>query len=270
MNLEKLTKEVAELCKEIAIYISSERINFNSSLIEVKSKNSLVSHVDKTSEKMLVKGLKTILPEAAFLTEEETIQQEDRELKWVIDPLDGTTNFMHGIPVYSISITLMNNNEPVIGVVHEINQNESFTSWKQGGAYLNETPISVAKNTSLQDSLIATGFPYYDYEKINGYLGILGDLMQSTRGIRRLGSAAVDLAYVACGRFDSFFEYSLNAWDVAAGCLLVSEAGGKLNDFKNGNDYIFGREIIASSNLVHEEVKAKVDNYFQQNQGINV
>lgn len=265
MNLENLTKQVADLCKEVAVYISSERSKFNSSFIEVKSKNSLVSHVDKTSEEMLIKGLKSILPEAAFITEEETIQQEDKELKWVIDPLDGTTNFMHGIPVYAISIALIKNNDPIIGVVHEVNQNESFTAWKNGGSYLNGSPISVAQNTSLEDSLVATGFPYYDYKKMKGYLGILEDLMQSTRGIRRLGSAAVDLAYVSCGRFDSYFEYSLNAWDVAAGCLLVTEAGGKLNDFRNGNDYIFGREIIASSNLVHDEMKAKVDNYFQQN-----
>ncbi len=265
MDLNSITQEVIELCHSIANYIASERNNFNSSNIEVKSKNSLVSHVDKTSEKKIIEKLKSILPEAGFIAEEGTVKTEDKELQWVIDPLDGTTNFMHGIPVYAISIALLKDNDPIIGVVHEVNQNETFHTYKNGGAYLNGKSINVAENKCLEDSLVATGFPYYDYNKMKSYLGILEDLMQSTRGLRRLGSAAVDLAYVACGRFDSYFEYSLSPWDVAAGCLLVTEAGGKLNDFRNGNDYIFGREIVASSNFVHDEMINKIDKYFKHN-----
>ncbi|MDB2363546.1 inositol monophosphatase [Flavobacteriales bacterium] len=262
MHLSQILPEVKTLTKSVGDFIRQESRQFESSKIEVKSKNSLVSYVDKQAEEKLVKGLKHIFPEAGFITEEETVEQSEAEFKWVIDPLDGTTNFMHGIPVYAISIALIQNNIPVLGVIYEISRDELFAAVSGKGATLNDNEIQVAQNKTLEDSLNATGFPYYDYSNMSGYLGMLQELMKGSRGIRRMGSAAVDLAYVACGRFDSFFEYSLNAWDVAAGIIIVQEAGGKVVDFKGGEDYLFGREIVASSSLIHDEMMSKIKAHF--------
>ncbi|MEY2800239.1 MAG: hypothetical protein RI934_1227 [Bacteroidota bacterium] len=251
INYQNITKEVTLLTQQVAQYIAEQALTFSSEKIEHKGLNDLVSYVDKTAEMQLVKGLQAILPEAAFITEENTIAKQDKDLKWIVDPLDGTTNFMHGLPCYSISIALMHKNEIVVGVVHEVNRNECFYAWKGGGAFLNGNSISVSAKLNLQDSLIATGFPYTVFEEIDDYLTLLKELMKCTHGLRRLGSAAVDLAYVAAGRFDAYFEYNLNAWDVAAGCLLVKEAGGQVTDFKGGEDYVFGRRVVASNKSTH-------------------
>jgi myo-inositol-1(or 4)-monophosphatase len=245
--------ESRDVIIRVGEFIRREKGKVTSGEIETKSLNSLVSYVDKTAEEHLVKNLGSLLPEAVFLTEEETVKTEAGDLQWIIDPLDGTTNFLHQIPVFSISVALQWKGETIMGIVYEVNQDECFYAWKSGGAYLNSKPISVRKSETLADALIATGFPYYDYDKVPGYLKILEAMMRKTRGIRRLGSAAVDLAYVACGRFDAFFEYSLNPWDVAAGAFIVQEAGGKVTDFKGGNDYLHGREIVATSAAVEQE-----------------
>ena len=214
-NLEKLTIQTCEIVRKVAAFLLAEKGKVAAGQIEVKSKNSLVSYVDKNAEKQLVEGLQKLLPESVFLTEEETVQNQSGDYQWIIDPLDGTTNFLHDLPCFSISVALRFKNELVIGVVHEVNENETFYAYKNGGAYLNDTPIKVSPTTTLSETLIATGFPYYDYSKVKNYLTMLEYLMQKTRGIRRFGSAAVDLVYVACGRFDGFFEYSLN-------CLLYT------------------------------------------------
>jgi len=164
--------------------------------------------------------------------------------------------------LFSISIALAKKEEILLGVIYEINLDECFFAWKDGPAFLNGNIISVSKTAEMTDSLIATGFPYYDYSKIKNYLSLLGDLMETTRGIRRLGSAAVDLAYVACGRFELFYEYSLNPWDVAAGIVIVQQAGGQVSDFKNGRNYLFGKEIIASNKLIQHEFLIKLKKHF--------
>ena len=251
MNLEQITKETCRLVKETGTFIQAEASHFSNDKIEVKSFNQLVSYVDKTAEERLVEGLKKILPAAGFITEEETIASEQKEYMWVIDPLDGTTNFIHQLPVYSISIGLLHNNTPVVGVVFEPNRNELFYGWKNGGAYMNDKKISVRQNTVLLDSLMATGFPYYDFGLIDLYLDTLKEIIRTTRGMRRMGSAAVDLAYVACGRFDGFFEYGLNPWDIAGGILLINEAGGKVSTFDGGDNALFGGEIIAASQAIY-------------------
>lgn len=262
MQLSSLLPEVEALVKAVGSFISTEAKKFNSDTIEIKAKNSLVSYVDKQAEEQLVEGLKKIFPEAGFITEEETTEQNDAEYRWVVDPLDGTTNFMHGIPVFAISIGLIQNDIPVLGVIYEISRDELFSASKGNGATLNGDTISVAQHKTLEDALTATGFPYYDYSNMSGYLGMLQELMKGTRGIRRMGSAAVDLAYVSCGRFDAFFEYSLNAWDVCAGIILVQEAGGKVFDFSGGENYLYGREIVATSSLVSEEFMTKIKTHF--------
>lgn len=260
-KLKTLTAQVIELSLACGAFLKQESSQFDYSKVELKGKNDLVSYVDKQSEHMMVAGLKEILPEAGFLTEEGTIETDSNPLRWIIDPLDGTTNFVHGLPVFSTSIALMQDENILIGVVYEVNKDECFSAYKDGGAYLNGKQIAVSKINSLSESLVATGFPYNNFEGMEKYLNILKYLMQNAHGVRRLGSAAVDLAYVAIGRFEGFFEYNLNSWDIAAGALIVKEAGGTVSTFSGGKDYIFGKEIIAS-NEIHAEMKQVIEKYW--------
>jgi len=244
-ELEILCQKSYAVVKEVGQFLKQELGKVSAEAIETKSLNSLVSYVDKTAEEHLVHGLRALIPDSTFLTEEETVEQKDGEFQWIIDPLDGTTNFLHQLPFFSISVALRHHGETVLGIVLEVNRDECFYAWKGGGAFVNDKKISVSDSKTLGDSLIATGFPYYDYERAEPFMKTLDFFMNSTRGIRRFGSAALDLAYVACGRFDAFYEYSLNAWDVAGGAFIVKEAGGIVEDFKGGADYLFGKEIIA-------------------------
>lgn len=230
--------------------------------VDVKSKNSLVTFVDKQSEKIIVEALQQVLPDAGIIAEEGEYDANAGGLNWIIDPLDGTTNFIHGLPCYSVSIALVKEKEILAGCVAELNNNETFYAYKNGGAFLNGNPIQCSKVTKLEDALIATGFPYYDYTFDDAYLKSLHTFMHDTRGIRRFGSAAVDLAYVACGRFSAFFEYSLSPWDVAAGALIVQEAGGNVTDFSGGDDFLFGRQIVASGHGVQSAVLNVIHKYF--------
>lgn len=261
--LQDITAKVGSLAKTVGNFIQAEAQNFNRDSVEVKSFNQLVSYVDKTAEEKLVEGLKQIMPEAGFITEEATIATEQKEYMWVIDPLDGTTNFIHQLPIYSISIALLHNNIPIIGVVFEPNRHELFYAWKDGGAYLNGHKITVKQNNELSKSLLATGFPYYDFDLMQRYLNTLQAFLRTTRGMRRMGSAAVDLAYVACGRFDGFFEYGLSPWDVAGGIVLVREAGGKISTFSGTDDAIFGKEIVAASSQIYDDFYAVIYKEFK-------
>ncbi len=261
MDLKQLTDDVSLLCSEVAVFIRTEAARFTEASVESKSLNNLVSYVDKTAETKLVAGLGTLVPEAGFIAEEGTGDRKEG-LNWIIDPLDGTTNFVHGLPCYCISIGLADGNDMLIGVVLEITRNECFSAWKGGGAWLNGTAIHVSKRAHLQESLLATGFPYDDFGKEAQYMELLRALMHNSRGIRRLGSAAADLAYVACGRFEAFYEYGLNPWDVAAGALLVQEAGGTVTDFRNGGDWLFGEELVASNGAIHQELIGPIGKFF--------
>jgi myo-inositol-1(or 4)-monophosphatase len=261
MDLQNITKEIAKLAKKAGQFIRDERSKISNEDIELKGKASLVTYVDKETEKMIVSRLRELLPAAGFITEEGTATENGEEYKWVIDPLDGTTNFIHGIFPHSVSLALTRNNIPVAGVVYEIGQDELFSAWKNGGAYLNDQPISVSQSSKHEDVLLATGFPYYNFEKLNEYLKVLEFFMIETRGMRRMGSAAVDLAYVACGRFDGFFEHALHAWDVAAGALLVQEAGGKVTDFKGGDNYLFGKELVSANANYFPAFFAKINEH---------
>lgn len=253
MNLQEITSQVSALARQTGEFVRKAAAEFNRDSIEYKGLNDMVSYVDKESEIRLVEGLKKILPEAGFIAEEGTGEKTDnQEFAWIIDPVDGTTNYMHGVPVFAISIALQQNDKILSGVVYEINRDECFAAWLGGGAYLNEKPIKVSSAKYLKDSLIATGFPYYDFELMENYIKILKELMQKSHGLRRFGAAAVDLAYTACGRFEGFFEYNLKPWDVAAGTLIVQEAGGFVSDFKGGNDFVFGRELIAGCGMFSE------------------
>ncbi len=254
MILEQLCSEVVALCKEVGAFIRYEGQLFTADKIEHKGLNDLVSYVDKTAEERLVKALQKLLPESGFITEEKTINKLAKDYNWIIDPLDGTTNFIHGLPIYSISIALQYQQETIFGVVYEIGQDECFYAYKGSKAFLNGTEICVSANDTLSKSLVATGFPYSQFVGIDSYLHVLKLFMQQSHGVRRLGSAAVDLAYVACGRFDAFFEYNLNAWDVAAGAFIVQQAGGRVSNFTGGTEFIHTRQIVASNAHLSEEV----------------
>ena len=264
MDLSVLTNHVITLAKEVGDFIRQEAAIFDNKRVEFKGVNDMVSYVDQTAEIKIVSGLSVLIPEAGFITEEKTTSITGEHYNWIIDPLDGTTNFIHGIPTYSVSIALKHDDELVLGVVYEINRDECFYAWKGGGAYLNSKSIKVSGAKKLSDSLLSTGFPYYNFEKHVEYMKIFTGLMQKCHGLRRIGSAAVDLAYVACGRFDGYFEYNLNDYDMAAGVLIVREAGGMAFDFSGGEQPLDNREVIATNALIAEELVSYITSNFKK------
>ncbi|WP_194973709.1 inositol monophosphatase family protein [Aquiflexum lacus] len=253
IDLLKVLDQTKAVAEEAGAFIRKERQFFDVKNVELKGLNDLVSYVDKQAEMMIVEKLSEILPEADFITEEGTGQTDGKDYTWIIDPLDGTTNFIHGLPIFSVSIGLRHLDEIVMGVVYEINFHECFYAVKDHGAFCNGKPITVSNVKNLSESLIATGFPYSAFSQIDVYLDVLKELMRKCHGVRRLGSAAIDLCYVACGRVDGFFEYDLKPYDVAAGALIVKEAGGAVNDFRQGDNYLFGKEILATNGHIHQE-----------------
>ncbi len=258
MNLEHIISQANELIQKTGQFLRNEISKVTANDIVNKNVHDFVTYVDKTSEKKLIDGLSKILPEAGFLTEEKTIEQNEKPLRWIIDPLDGTTNYIHGLPPYSISVALLENDKLVAGIIYEVTHNEMFYAWKSGGAFLNNKPIQVSSTKKVFDSFLATGFPFKDYRLLNNFMKTLSYFMENSQGLRRLGSAAVDLAYVACGRFDGFYEYSLQPWDVAAGAIIVQEAGGKVTDFSGGNNFLSGEEIIATNPLIFNELQMTI------------
>lgn len=262
-QLSTLLEETQEVAKKVGAFIRKERQHFDVGRIEHKGFNDLVSYVDKEAERQIVESLVKILPEAGFITEEGTNSTLAEVYNWVIDPLDGTTNFIHGVPLFAVSIALMEREELILGVVYEVNRHECFYAMKGGGAFCNDTKIQVSAAPDLSASLIATGFPYYNFELIDRYLNSMKSLMQKTHGLRRMGSAAVDLCYVASGRTEGFFEYNLNSYDVAAGALIVQEAGGTVTDFSGGADFVFGRKIVASNGNIHGEFLAVLNEWWK-------
>ncbi|HWZ03399.1 MAG TPA: inositol monophosphatase family protein [Mucilaginibacter sp.] len=263
MHLKEVTKQVIEIAKEAGAFIREQRKTFSPEKIELKGLNDLVSYVDKTAEQLIVSALLKVLPEAGFITEEKTINRAGEKYNWIIDPLDGTTNFIHGLPVFSVSIALQEGEELVMGVVYEINQDECFYAWKGSPAYLNGNEIRVTSTPTVDKCLLATGFPYYNFEKQAAYIELFAELMRSCHGLRRLGSAAVDLAYTACGRFDAFYEYNLNAWDVAAGIVIVQQAGGQVVNFTGGNEVLNTRELLATNGKITGEMLGIIQKYFK-------
>lgn len=267
MNLENITHQLCEITQRAGAFIRQEAANFNHQSIEYKDVNNLVSYVDKETERMLVADLQKLLPQAGFITEEGTtvgmVQESNPEqLFWVIDPLDGTTNFVHGLPVYCVSVGLIQHKTPIAGVVYHVPNDETYAAWQGGGAFCNGKKITVSAANSLSKSLLATGFPYYKFENQDKYLQILEELMKRTHGLRRMGAAAIDLAYVAAGKFEGFYEYNLNSWDMAAGIILVREAGGTVTDFAGGEDFLFGGNVVAACKI-HPQLLEVIQEYWQ-------
>ncbi|MCK9256168.1 MAG: inositol monophosphatase [Bacteroidales bacterium] len=256
ISVEEIAKQAGEIIRK--------SINSNKNIdIQKKGLNDFVTEIDKKSEIFIVNKLKELLPNSGFIAEENTIKTQNREYIWIIDPLDGTMNFIHGLYPCAVSIALMKNNEIILGVVYEIGLDECFSATKNNGAFLNGKKIEVSKTKNLSNSLVGTGFPYNDFKNLGKYLNTLEEFIKNSQGVRRPGSAASDLAYVACGRYDAFFEYNLQSYDVAAGSIILSEAGGKLSDFSNTDNYIFGKEIIGTNPFVFEEVLEIISRNFK-------
>ncbi|WP_372754076.1 inositol monophosphatase [Labilibaculum sp.] len=264
-DLKELCFQTNDIARKVGLFIKEQQSKINSDAIEVKGKHDFVTYVDKTAEEMIIQELKWILSDAGFIAEEGTETKRGERYNWIIDPLDGTTNFIHGLSPFAVSIALQEYDEIVLGVVYEISLDECFYSWKgANSAYLNGKTITVSNALTIDSSLISTGFPLSDHKQLQNFLASLEYFIINSHGVRRLGSAATDLAYVACGRFEVFYEYNLHAWDVAAGAFLVAQAGGSLCDFKGGNNFIFGKEIIASNTKIHSEFKKVVHKYMVQ------
>jgi len=229
--------------------------------IERKGHNDFVSDVDRAAENTIIATIRESYPQHSILAEESGVSagsggsggaanatgSGESEYQWIIDPLDGTTNFLHGFPQYCVSIALAVKGVVSHAVIFDPTRNDLFTASRGGGAFLNERRIRVSKVIHLKDGLIGTGFPYKEFEKFDKYLGMFKEVTQKSSGVRRPGAAALDLAYVACGRFDGFWEMGLSPWDVAAGGLLILEAGGLITDFSGDSDYLHGGSVVAGT-----------------------
>jgi myo-inositol-1(or 4)-monophosphatase len=217
--------------------------------VTAKGPKDFVSEIDRAAEAAIVETIHASYPDHAILAEEGTARDGNTgaEYLWIIDPLDGTTNFLHGFPQYCVSIALAHRNVVQQGVIYDPVRNDLFTATRGRGAFLNDRRIRVSKRTHLRDALIGTGFPFRDGSYLDTYLAMMKAMITETAGLRRPGAAALDLAYVAAGSYDGFFEVGLNPWDVAAGSLLVLEAGGLIGDLSGEGDYLYGGQVIAAS-----------------------
>ncbi len=263
-ELQSLTEHTRRAVRRAADFIRGEAGKVQAGQIEEKFMNGLVSYVDRTAEVMLVADLHALLPEAAFLTEEETVAQASAEMQWIIDPLDGTTNFLYNLPHYAVSVGLRVQDQLVVGVVEHVPLAQQYYAWTGGGAYLDGRPIRVSGRTDLREALIATGFPYHQFDRADGWFGAMRAFMASSRGVRRFGAAALDLAYVAAGHYDVFFEYGLSPWDIAGGAVIVAEAGGVLGNFGSGKDFLFGGELLVASPGLFDAAQAVTKKYFSE------
>lgn len=231
------------------------RASLDLDLLTVRSKshNEFVSEVDHAAEEAIVETVLAAYPDHAILAEERGTQGRS-DYVWIIDPLDGTTNFLHGFPQYSVSIALSHKGVLTHAVVFDPTRNELFTASRGRGAYLNDRRLRVSRRTRLAEALVGTGFPFRDFSFADQYLKIFGDLMMRTAGLRRPGSAALDLAYVAAGRYDGFFEAGLKPWDMAAGALLILEAGGLIADFEGEDRYLETGNVVGGNPKVFAQL----------------
>jgi myo-inositol-1(or 4)-monophosphatase len=228
--------------------------------VSSKGRSDFVTEVDRAAEAAVIDTLKTAYPSHGFLAEESGASNPEggQEYLWIIDPLDGTTNFIHGFPQYAVSIALQHRGQIEHGVVYDPTRNELFTATRGRGAFLDDRRLRVSRRTALRDSLIGTGFPFRQLEHLDEYVRMFKRITEETAGIRRPGAAALDLAFVAAGRLDGFWEFGLSPWDMAAGSLLILEAGGMVSDFDSGPDYLASGHIVCGAPKVFEQLRALV------------
>lgn len=228
--------------------------------VNKKSKNDFVSEVDRTAEREIIQVIKYAYPDHSIIAEESG-EHKGNDYTWIIDPLDGTTNYLHGYPQYAVSIALKHKGKTEVGVVYDPLRDELFTAEKGGGAMLNNRRIRVTKQTELSTALIGTGFPFKYPQHLDAYLSMFKTLTPKTAGIRRAGSAALDLAYLAAGRLDGFWEIGLKEWDMAAGILLVQEAGGVVTDFSFNDNFVKSGNIITGNPKMHQAIYQAIEPY---------
>ena len=259
LDLEQITAEVRQLAIETGAFLREERINFHRERVLEKNSHDYVSYVDKESERRIVKRLKELLPAAGFIAEEGSGSLTDEEYCWLADPLDGTTNYIHNNAPYCVSIALRNKEELLVGVVYEVCRNECFWAWKGSKAYLNGTEIHVSAVDSLNESFIELGFPY-DADSYREFVtGLIKQLYGNVCGLRLQGSAAAELCYIAAGRFEARLEGLLGPWDIAAGALILMQAGGKITDYKGGNEFYSGKQVLATNGKIHDFLLKIID-----------
>ena len=253
LNLQELTRLLCEIAREAGSYIKKERASFSVDKVERKHAHDYVSYVDKGSEQMIVKALRELLPEAGFITEEGLATHTDERMLWVVDPLDGTTNFIHDFPPYAVSIALIRGKEILVGVVYEICADECFYAWQGGGAFVNGQPIHVG-NSEINDALICLQYPYNS----EAYKPVIKRLVERYYGhvgsIRSIGSAAIALCFVAAGRLDAYVERYIGQWDYMAGALIVMEAGGRVTNYAGDAYFMQGDSIVATNGVVHQDL----------------
>lgn len=240
---------------------------------EVRQKgfHDLITDADIAAEEAILNVIKKSFPEDDVLAEESASHDSlTGNRTWIIDPIDGTTNFAHDFPVYCVSVALWVDQKPKVGVVIEVTRDEEFTAVAGEGAWLNGKSIHVSKTETPRDGFVGTGFPYDDLSLVDSYLGLFKILMKELQGIRRPGSAAFDLCCVACGRFDGFYEYSLHIWDLAAAALIIKEAGGVITDWKGGEGWPFGQRIIAGNKHIHNYLYEMIEKHIPENERENV
>lgn len=258
---------VAKKAAKSAAQIIQKFRRDNSFSINFKGKNDLVTQADIKAEQEILSVITMEFPDDHILAEESSIEQKmSDERTWLIDPIDGTTNFAHGFPAYCVSIGLWEDCEPKMALVLEVSSDECFTAIKGKGAYLNGNPISVSNIDNPSNALVGTGFPYNDLSLMDNYLQFFRMLMTTIQGVRRPGAASYDLCSVACGRFDGFYEYALNPWDVGAGALIVQEAGGKVTDWSGGDKWLFGKRIVAGNPAVHTFLVDEIGKGFEMDE----
>lgn len=227
--------------------INRASLDLNLLKVSKKQHNDFVTEVDKAAEAAIIEILRQAYPDHAILAEESGDSGNASEFQWIIDPLDGTTNFIHGFPYYAVSVALAHKGIVTQGVVFDPTRNDLYVASRGGGAYLNERRIRVAQRDRLADALVCTGFPFRSTDGVDAYQVLFGKMVSACAGLRRPGAAALDLANVAAGRFDGFFEQGLSSWDVAAGALLVTEAGGLVGNYTGDAEFLNGREIVAGN-----------------------
>ncbi len=240
-------------------YIRTQREGFDFKSVEFKGSQNLVSYVDKRAEEMIVEGLKPLVPGAGFVTEEGTAGCSDELYRWVIDPLDGTTNFIHGLAPYCVSIGLMCGEEIVVGVVYEITADEMYYAWQGSEAFLNGRAITASSTDRLENALVAIGYACSTNDRVADFNAQIEWFQRNTNGFRRIGSAAADLVWTACGRFDAFTQVRLSPWDVAGGALIAQRAGCRVTDHDGGGDYVFGGSVLVAAPAIYDEFREIVN-----------
>ena len=253
INISEYTKFAIDIAKKAG----SLQMLYFGNITEIKKKSNhidILTEADTKSEELIINEIKLKYPNHSIISEESPDIHNDSEYKWIIDPLDGTTNFTHNLPIFAVSIALLKNNNIISGVVYNAAADKCFHAEINKGSYLNNEKINVSSSSTLSDSLLATGFPYLHDSRYDLSFTLFKVFYDQTRGIRRLGAAALDLCFVAMGRFDGFYEFELNSWDIVAGTLIVKEAGGIVTDWDGNEVPLNGKRILASNKKIHKEM----------------